>query len=63
MSFKALAQVTIHTDGTITGKVIDHEIPGVGLVENGVYELGLETFSSKLDMKYVGKVEGVSDES
>lgn len=63
MSFKALAQVTIHPDGTITGKVIDHEIPGVGLVENGVYELGLETFSSKLALEYIGKTEGVADES
>ncbi|AFH21222.1 hypothetical protein CR3_gp057 [Cronobacter phage CR3] len=63
MSFKALAQVTVHPDGTITGRVINHEIPGVGLVENGVYELGLETFSSKLDMTYVGKAEGKADES
>lgn len=63
MSFKALAQVTAHPDGTITGRVINHEIPGVGLVENGVYELGLETFSSKLDTTYVGKVEGKADES
>lgn len=63
MSFKTLAQVTIHPDGTITGKVIRHDLEGVGLVENGVYELGLETFHAKLALNYVGKAEGVANES
>ncbi|QPI18108.1 hypothetical protein POP15_060 [Pectobacterium phage POP15] len=63
MAFKALAQITVNPDGTITGEVIEHELTGISLVENGVYELGFETFHSKLGLMYVGKVEGVADES
>lgn len=63
MAFKTLAQVTINPDGSITGKVIRHDLEGIGLVENGVYELGLETFHAKLALNFVGKVEGVPDES
>lgn len=61
MSFKALGQVTVHPDGTITGKIIEQEVPGIGLIENGVYELGLETFNVGLGLKYIGKANGVPD--
>lgn len=61
MAFKTLAQVTVHPDGSITGKVIGNEMEGVGLIENGVYELGFETFHVKLALNYVGKAAGVPD--
>lgn len=63
MAFRALAQITVNPDGTITGKVMASELPGVGLVSNGVYELGFDSFSVKLALQYIGKPEGVSDES
>lgn len=56
MAFRTLAQITVNPDGTITGKVLpDDELRGVGLVSNGVYELGLDSFSVKLALQYVGK--------
>lgn len=61
MAFRTLAQVTVNPDGTITGKVINNEMEGVSLIENGVYELGFETFHVKLAMQYVGKPKGVPD--
>lgn len=63
MAFKTLAQITINPDGTITGEVISDDLEGIGLVENGVYELGLETFHAKLAINYVGKPEGIHHES
>lgn len=63
MAFRTLAQITVNPDGTITGKVLPDELPGVGLVCNGVYELGFESFSAKLALEYIGKTEGVTDES
>lgn len=63
MSFRALAQITVNPDGTISGKVLPGELPGVGLVTNGVYELGFDSFSVKLSLQYVGKPEGVSNAS
>lgn len=62
MAFRALAQITVNPDGSITGKVFPGELPGVGLVSNGVYELGFDSFSVKLALQYIGKPEGVSDE-
>lgn len=61
MAFRTLAQITVNPDGTITGNVLPGELPGVGLVTNGVYELGFDSFSVKLALQYVGKPEGVSD--
>lgn len=63
MAFRTLAQITVNPDGTITGKVLPGELPGVGLVTNGVYELGFDSFGVKLALQYVGKPEGVTDES
>lgn len=63
MAFRTLARITVNPDGTITGKVLPDELPGVGLVSGGVYELGFESFSSKLALEYIGKPEGVADES
>lgn len=63
MAFRTLAQITVNPDGTITGKVINNEMEGISLIENGVYELGFETFHVNLAMQYVGKLEGVTDES
>lgn len=63
MAFRTLAQITVNPDGTITGKVLPPECPGLELVTNGVYELGFDSFSVKLALEYIGKPGGVADES
>lgn len=62
MSFKALAEIKINPDGTVTGKLLHHDLDGVSLIENGVYKLGFDTFRVELRVQYVGKQEGKNGE-
>lgn len=56
MAFKGLANIKVHPDGTITGKILDNpEIEGVVLVENGVYTLGYDTWNNQVAVEFKGK--------
>lgn len=56
MTFRAMAEIKVASDGTITGKLLDFpEIDGVSLVDNGVYTIGYDDWAGKVAIDFKGK--------
>lgn len=56
MSFKAIAEIKVHADGTITGQVLKYpSVKGIGLVDNGIYRIGYDDWEGKVAIEFKGK--------
>lgn len=56
MSFKAVAEIKVNPDGTITGKLIGpSEMKGLGLVTKGSSQIGWDTWENKIAIKFRGE--------
>lgn len=58
MAFRAMAEIKVNPDGTITGYLLQYpEVDGVGLVDNGVYALGYDDWAGKVAIEFKGKAD------
>lgn len=56
MAFKALAEIKVNADGTITGRLLENpEVEDISLISNGVYHVGYDTFHCKVAIQFQGK--------